>query len=67
MAVKSPCVSLCRFDGRTGLCTACLRTLDEARAWKKMGDPARHRILNDRTRREKRLAIPAPTSARDLK
>jgi predicted Fe-S protein YdhL (DUF1289 family) len=67
MAVTSPCVSLCRFDGRTGLCTACLRTLDEARTWKKMGDPARHRILNDRTRREKRLATAASTSARDPK
>jgi predicted Fe-S protein YdhL (DUF1289 family) len=65
MAVKSPCVSLCRFDGRTGFCTACLRTLEEARAWKKIGDPARHRIINDRRRREQRLAARAQAGDKD--
>ena len=42
MAVESPCVSLCRFDGKTGFCTGCLRTLPEARVWKKMTDHRRH-------------------------
>jgi predicted Fe-S protein YdhL (DUF1289 family) len=56
MAIESPCVGLCRFDGRTGYCTACLRTLEEARTWKKIGDPKRHRIMNDRARRSAKLA-----------
>ena len=56
MAIESPCVGLCRFDGRTGYCTACLRTLEEARTWKKIGDPKRHRIINDRERRTAKLA-----------
>jgi len=56
MAVESPCIGICRFDGRTGYCTACLRTQEEARTWKKMGDPGRHRIINDRTRRAGKLA-----------
>ena len=56
MAVKSPCIELCRFDGKTGLCTGCLRTLDEARQWRKMTDHNRHRIINERARREKKLA-----------
>jgi predicted Fe-S protein YdhL (DUF1289 family) len=56
MAVKSPCIELCRFERKTGLCTGCLRTQDEARAWKKMSDHRRHQIINERARREKKLA-----------
>lgn len=56
MAVKSPCVELCRFDRKTSLCTGCLRTQEEAREWKKMSDHRRHQIINERARREKKLA-----------
>jgi len=56
MAIKSPCVALCQFDGKTGFCTGCLRTLTEAREWKKMTDHRRHQIINERARREKKLA-----------
>ena len=56
MAVKSPCVELCRFDRKTGFCTGCLRTLEDAREWKKMGDHRRRQIINERARRENRLA-----------
>lgn len=55
MAVKSPCVELCRFDGKTGFCTGCLRTRDEARDWKKLNDHRKHQIINDRARRENKL------------
>ncbi|WP_342702903.1 DUF1289 domain-containing protein [Burkholderia arboris] len=55
MAVKSPCTEVCSFDGRTGYCVACLRTRDEARAWKKMTDHRRHQIVNDRARRQTKL------------
>lgn len=56
MAVESPCIALCRFDGRTGFCTGCLRTLPEAREWKKMTDHRRHQVIRERPRREKKLA-----------
>jgi predicted Fe-S protein YdhL (DUF1289 family) len=56
MAVKSACVELCQFDGKTGFCTGYLRTLAEAREWKKMTDHRRHQIINKRARREKKLA-----------
>ncbi|MBY4871315.1 MULTISPECIES: DUF1289 domain-containing protein [Burkholderia] len=56
MAVRSPCAEVCTFDARTGYCVACLRTRDEARTWKKMTDHRRHQILNDRARRQARLA-----------
>ncbi|MFD1561422.1 DUF1289 domain-containing protein [Paraburkholderia silviterrae] len=64
MAVKSPCIEVCTFDGKTGLCVGCLRTLDEIRGWKKMTDHRRHQILNERPRRQAKLArgTPAPSS-----
>lgn len=59
MAVASPCVNICRFDGRTGYCTGCLRTLPEVREWKKMTDHKRHRIINERPGRTKKMLMPA--------
>ncbi|WP_321910981.1 MULTISPECIES: DUF1289 domain-containing protein [unclassified Paraburkholderia] len=55
MAVKSPCIDVCAFHGKSGLCTGCFRTRDEIRAWKKMTDHMRHQILNDRPRREAKI------------
>ncbi len=55
MAVKSPCQEVCKFDGRTGFCIACLRTLAEAREWKTMTDFRRHQVINDRTKRQSKL------------
>ena len=55
MAVKSPCIDVCVFDGKSGFCVGCLRTAPEAQQWKKMTDHRRHQILNDRTRREQKL------------
>lgn len=31
--VASPCISVCRMDEASGLCTGCLRTLDEIACW----------------------------------
>lgn len=31
--VKSPCVSICKMDSRTELCSGCLRTLEEISGW----------------------------------
>jgi uncharacterized protein len=52
VAAESPCIDLCRFDGRTGYCVGCLRTLEEARDWHKLTDHRRHLILRDRPKRE---------------
>ncbi|MEC5162883.1 uncharacterized protein ACFDR9_003628 [Janthinobacterium sp. CG_23.3] len=64
MALKSPCIELCAFDGPTGFCLGCTRTLEEARAWKKMTDFKRHQIINDSARRKKKIerALPAAAS-----
>jgi predicted Fe-S protein YdhL (DUF1289 family) len=55
MSVKSPCIDVCKFDGRTGFCTGCLRTRDECKRWKKMKDKHRQKVIDDRPRREKKL------------
>jgi predicted Fe-S protein YdhL (DUF1289 family) len=36
--VPSPCLSVCRMDGRAGVCEGCLRTIDEIRLWSTASD-----------------------------
>ncbi|MEQ5843453.1 DUF1289 domain-containing protein [Paraburkholderia acidicola] len=52
MSVKSPCIDICKFDSKTGLCVGCLRTRDECKSWKKMKDKHRLKVIDDRSRRE---------------
>ncbi|WP_084612653.1 DUF1289 domain-containing protein [Pseudogulbenkiania sp. MAI-1] len=56
MAIKSPCIDLCKFDGKTGFCHGCLRTREECREWRKMKDYRRHQILQDMERRKDKLS-----------
>ncbi|SKC56809.1 DUF1289 domain-containing protein [Paraburkholderia hospita] len=63
MAVNSPCVDVCRIDGKSGLCVGCLRTREEIRGWKSMTDHRRHQVINDRTRREAKLQCKSPDSS----
>jgi hypothetical protein len=42
--VPSPCVSICTMDAATGLCTGCLRTIDEIAAWSVLDDEARREV-----------------------
>ncbi|NRD51359.1 DUF1289 domain-containing protein, partial [Corallococcus exiguus] len=39
-----PCISVCEFDGRTGWCLGCGRTIAEIRAWRKL-TPYRRTVL----------------------
>jgi predicted Fe-S protein YdhL (DUF1289 family) len=63
MSVKTPCIEICKFDGKSGFCVGCLRTRDECRDWKKMKDIRRHQILQDRQRRETKIPKQDPLSA----
>ncbi len=56
MAVASPCIDVCRMDGRTGYCTGCLRTAEEIRRWRKLTDHQCRRVLEDAKRRRARLS-----------
>lgn len=51
-----PCVSVCRFEGRTGWCVGCGRTVPEIRAWRKLQPQGRRKILSDLQRRLGKIA-----------
>jgi uncharacterized protein len=55
VSAVSPCIDVCRFEGRTGWCVGCGRTILEIRAWRKMQPRARQMILKDLKRRVDRL------------
>ena len=42
--VPSPCVSICQMDAATGLCSGCLRTIDEIAGWSCYSD-AEKRVI----------------------
>lgn len=46
-----PCVSICEFDGRTGYCRGCGRTLPEVRAWAKTTPFRRQALRRELARR----------------
>jgi uncharacterized protein len=55
MSVKSPCIDICKFDARTGLCVGCLRTREECKQWKKMKNRHRQKIIDARPGRASSL------------
>ncbi|MCV0429913.1 MAG: DUF1289 domain-containing protein [Roseibium sp.] len=45
--MKSPCINICQIDHESGLCTGCLRTLDEIAGWAAFSDDERAEVLSD--------------------
>ncbi|MCX2723034.1 DUF1289 domain-containing protein [Roseibium salinum] len=45
--MKSPCVNICLIDPETGICTGCLRTLDEIAGWAGYSDRKRDEVMSD--------------------
>lgn len=41
----SPCIGVCRLDGRTQTCVGCGRTIAEIAAWPALDDAERRAIL----------------------
>lgn len=62
LAVRSPCVSICRIDPQTGYCEGCLRTIDEIAAWGAMGSAERQAVWLELRARQSRKALAAPES-----
>jgi uncharacterized protein len=60
--IPSPCIGVCQLDPGTGLCTGCMRTLDEIAAWPAAGEAERLTIVQ-RLRARRRAA--GRTSAAD--
>jgi len=44
-APLSPCIGLCRIDAASGLCSGCLRSLDEIALWSQLSNPQRAKIM----------------------
>jgi uncharacterized protein len=43
--IASPCINVCKMDEQTGLCSGCLRTIDEIARWSSIDDSRRLGIL----------------------
>jgi predicted Fe-S protein YdhL (DUF1289 family) len=43
--IASPCINVCKMDAQSGLCTGCLRTIDEITVWSRLDDRRRLDVL----------------------
>lgn len=44
-SLETPCIKVCRIDPHTGLCTGCLRSLDEIAAWGRLSRAERRDVM----------------------
>ncbi len=54
--VDSPCVKICVVHREAGLCTGCLRTMDEIAAWSNMPHQERQEIMDALPERRSQLS-----------
>ncbi len=43
--IKSPCISICKLDSESKICTACKRTLGEISKWSSLNDEEKIKII----------------------
>ena len=43
--IESPCIKVCKLDQATGLCTGCLRSVDEIRSWREASNEQKQAIV----------------------
>lgn len=53
--IQSPCVKLCLIHPEAGLCTGCLRSLDEIARWSRMDPDERSLIMKALPDRQEQL------------
>lgn len=51
MSKDDPCIGVCQWDGRTGWCLGCGRTVPEIKAWRKSPPYRRTALLRELPRR----------------
>ena len=51
MKKDDPCIGVCRWDGRSGWCVGCGRTVPEIKAWRKLSPYRRSALLRKLPRR----------------
>ncbi len=60
--VPSPCISVCKMDEASGLCTGCLRTLDEIALWSVLDEEDKRAVWASLAQRRGRLPPATPTT-----
>jgi predicted Fe-S protein YdhL (DUF1289 family) len=60
------CIGVCQWDGRTGWCLGCGRTVPEIRAWRKMTPYRRTALARDLPRRIAQLSDTREQARSDL-
>ncbi len=58
MKKDDPCTGVCAWDGRTGWCLGCGRTVPEIKAWRKLTPYRRTALLRELPRRMQQLGPP---------
>lgn len=56
MKKDAPCIGVCQWDGRTGRCLGCGRTVPEIRAWRKMTPYRKTALARELPRRVRQIA-----------
>ena len=51
--VKSPCINQCSLNPATGICTGCLRTIDEIVGWAAMSNEQKLAVIKQLPNRRK--------------
>jgi predicted Fe-S protein YdhL (DUF1289 family) len=57
--MESPCIKICTYDTRSGLCSGCGRTLKEIGDWFSMTDEERRAVMDKLPERLRTLSSPA--------
>lgn len=53
---EDPCTGVCQWDGKTGWCLGCGRTVPEIKAWRKLTPYRRTALLRELPRRVEQLS-----------
>ena len=57
MRKDDPCIGVCQWDGRTGWCLGCGRTVPEIRAWRKMTPYRKAALARELPRRVQQVPV----------
>lgn len=63
MKKDDPCTGVCAWDGKTGWCLGCGRTVPEIKAWRKLTPYRRTALLRELPRRMEQLSKQQPVEA----
>ncbi|MGF1562236.1 MAG: DUF1289 domain-containing protein [Geminicoccaceae bacterium] len=63
-AIPSPCIGICKLERDTGLCSGCLRTIEEIAGWSGYSEAERLHIVNALRHRRRARGITSEADQR---